>query len=175
MTVMEPVVHQILRGAIRVLFFLSSSHKIGDFAGFKRTLAAYGVVPTGLEPPVAVVVIVAEAAVTLFDQVALGGVLLVLYAALIAANLLRGRDRIDCGCVGVAGRDGLSWWLVGRNLVCAAGAFAVPFPTPAPLITLPWMAQLTVFGGILTLAAMYVATDHLIANATTIRRLREAA
>ena len=174
MTVMEPVVHQILRGAVRILFFLSSTHKTGDFAGFKRTLAAYGVVPAGLEPPVAVIVIVAEAAVTLLDQTALAGLLLVAYAALIATNLLRGRDRIDCGCVGVAGRNGLSWWLVGRNLVCAAGAFAVPSRL-APLHTLPWIDMFTVVGGIATLAAMYVATDQLIANAATIRRLREAA
>ena len=44
----------------------------------------------------------------------------------------------------------------------------------APLRTLPWIDMFTVLGGIATLAAMYVATDHLIANAMTIRRLREA-
>jgi hypothetical protein len=35
--------------------------------------------------------------------------------------------------------------------------------------------MVTVLGGITTLAAMYVATDHLIANAMTMRRLHEAA
>jgi len=170
---MMDVVHQMIRGGVRVLFLLAVIHKAQDFARFKRTIAGYGVVPAGLEPTIAVLVIVAETIVTLFDQIALGGVLLVLYAALIARNLLRGHDAVDCGCVGVAGRDGLSWWLVGRNLVCAVGALVVPWELP-PLRTLPWMEMLTVVGGVAVLAAMYVATDQLMANAMRIRRLREA-
>ena len=91
------------------------------------------------------------------------------YAGAIAVNLVRGRDRIDCGCGGVAGRERISWWLVGRNFVCAAGAFAASSPTSPR--ELEWMDAFSVAAGIAVLAALYVTTDQLIANDT---RMREA-
>ena len=102
--------------------------------------------------------------------VALGGVLLLGYAAAIGVNLLRGRVRIDCGCGGAAGRERLSWWLVGRNVVCAAAAFAAS--SPAGLRDLGWMDAFSTVAAVAVLSALYVATDQLIANAA---RMREAA
>jgi hypothetical protein len=174
---MDPVVHHTLRLAVSVLFFFALWHKVDDFQAFKRTLADYRIVATGLVPITAGTVVFLEGVVVLLNQLpaifALAGVLLVAYAALIAANLLRGVDRIDCGCVGVAGLNGLSWWLVARNLVCAAAAFAVVVPTSGR--PMEWMDYFVTAAGTASLVGIYVAADALVANHFAYRRLREAA
>ncbi len=166
---MDPLVRDTLWAATTVLFSLALYHKLRDWAGFRRALAAYRIVPSSLVPMVAVVVVLLEAAVVFGRFAALAGVVLLAYAAVIAVNLVRGRDRIDCGCGGVAGRERLSWWLVGRNVVCAAGAFAAS--SRANLRDLEWMDAFSVVAAVAVLFALYVATDQLIANAT---RMREA-
>jgi hypothetical protein len=53
----------------------------------------------------------------------LAGTLFGVYSVAIAINLMRGRDRIDCGCGGL-GQE-LSWFLVGRNLLLIAGCICI--------------------------------------------------
>jgi hypothetical protein len=166
---MDPLVRDTLWAATTALFALALYHKVRDRAGFRRALADYRIVPSALVPLVAVVVVLLEAAVVLGRLTALGGVLLLAYAGAIAANLIRGRDRIDCGCGGVAGRERLSWWLVGRNVVCAVAAFAAS--ARVGLREVGWVDAFSVVAAVAVLAALYVATDQLIANAA---RMREA-
>ena len=166
---MDPLVRDTLWAATTVLFSLALYHKLHDWAGFQRALADYRIVPSSLVPMVAAVVVLLEAAVVFGRFVALGGVLLLAYAGAIAVNLVRGRVRIDCGCGGAAGRERLSWWLVGRNVVCAAGAFAAS--SRASLRDLEWMDAFSLVAAVTVLAALYVAADQLIANAG---RMREA-
>jgi hypothetical protein len=52
--------------------------------------------------------------------------LFLLFGAAVAINLLRGRREIDCGCFGSSHRSrGLTWGLVGRNLLLAVSMLAV--------------------------------------------------
>jgi hypothetical protein len=171
MTAMDPAIHYTLRAAVSLLFLSALWEKAHDVRAFERTLADYHVVPAAFVPLAAVLVVAAEGAVIFLDGVA--GVLLLVYAAAIAVNLARGRERIDCGCVGIAGRNGLSWWLVGRNLVCATMAFAVLVPPGSR--TMAWIDHLSIVAGTAVLASLYLAADGLIANTTAFRRLREVA
>lgn len=58
----------------------------------------------------------------------LAGLLLISYTLAIGINLLRGRNRISCGCGGVVGDHQLSWWLVLRNLgLFVANAFGLQY------------------------------------------------
>jgi hypothetical protein len=166
---MDPLVRDVLRGATTVLFSFALYHKVHDWAGFRRALGDYRLVPASLVPIAAVIVTLLEASVVFGRLIVVGGALLLAYAAAIAVNLLRGRDRIDCGCGGVAGRQRLSWWLVGRNVLCAAGAFAAS--SRASLRDLGWIDAFSVIAAVAVLGALYVATDHLIANEA---RMREA-
>jgi hypothetical protein len=174
----DPVVDRTIRVALALLFAAAAAHKLGDVRGFRSTLAAYRVVPAALVGGVAMLVVTVEIGIAAL--LVLGGpmgplaaaALLVAYAAAIGTNLARGRRTIDCGCVGVAGRDGIGWELVLRNVLLALAACAALLPEGARATT--WMDHVTVAGGVLGLAALYAATDGLLANATTYRRLREA-
>ena len=166
---MDPLVRDTLWAATTALFSLALYHKLRDRAGFRRALGDYRIFPASLVSMVAIAVVLLEAAVVFGGFAALGGMLLLAYGAAIAVNLIRGRVRIDCGCGGVAGRERLSWWLVGRNVVCAAAAFAAS--SRAGVRELVWMDSFSVVAAVAALAALYVATDQLIANAA---RMREA-
>lgn len=126
----SPILAAIAIGLVVLVFARALVHKLGDFAGFVATLAEYRLMPTAALRPAAWATVTVEGAV-------LGGVLpaggrafalgaaaamLGLYAGAMAVNLIRGRDRIDCGCGGSG--HALSWALVGRNLVLAALALA---------------------------------------------------
>ena len=166
---MDPLVRDVLWGATTVLFSFALYHKVRDWAGFQRALGDYRLVPASLVPIAAVVAALLEASVVFGRFLVVGGALLLAYAAAIAVNLIRGRDRIDCGCGGVAGRQRLSWWLVGRNVLCAAGVFAAS--SRATLRDLGWIDAFSLAAAVAVLGALYVATDHLIANDA---RMREA-
>ena len=173
---MDPVIHYALRTAVSLLFLPAVLHKVTAFRVFQQTLGTYDVVPAAFVPVAAVLIVAAELGVILLgspEASGLAALLLLAYAGVIGLNLARGRDRIDCGCVGVAGRAGLSWWLVARNLVCAAAALAVLAP-PNGRET-GWIDYFSVAAATTVLATFYLSIDGLIANATALRRLREAA
>jgi len=177
---MDPVIDYTARLALGLLFLVALVHKLRSVRAFQQTVAAYRIVPTRLVPGTAMAVVLVEVLVLVLlvagDRhrvgLAVAGGLLLAYAAAIAVNLLRGRDQIDCGCVGSAGREGLSWWLVGRNVGLATIAFAGLAPVAErPLGIVDW---LTAIAATVTLAALYVAFDGLVANVPAYRRLREA-
>ena len=226
---MDPVIDYTVRLALALLFLAALVHKLRGARAFQQTVAAYRIVPAVLVPGAAVAVVAVEVLVLVLlgdgDRNRMGlttaGCLLLAYAAAIAVNLLRGRDRIDCGCVGSAGREGLSWWLVGRNLGLAAagglllvyaaaiavnllrgrdridcgcvgsagreglswwlvgrnvGLATIAFAGLAPVAERPLgiVDWLTAIAATVTLAALYVAFDGLVANVPAYRRLREA-
>jgi hypothetical protein len=88
--------------------------------------------------------------------------LLLLYGLAIGINLLRGRSEIDCGCLGPAGRQSLSSWLLARNSLLALGAALSSLPLSDR--SLHAIDGATLFGGLITLVLLFHAVDLLAAN-----------
>src|SRR2546430_15042876 len=59
---MDPVIDATLRTALALLFLVAAGHKLRDLGRFRATLAEYRLVPAGLVPLAAALVVVAEAA-----------------------------------------------------------------------------------------------------------------
>lgn len=174
---MDPAIDLTIRAALALLFAVGAAHKLRDLAAFRGTFADYRLLPGA----VAWAVPVAEAAVTLLllapPTRAIGKAgaagLLVAYAAAIGVNLARGRRHIDCGCAGPRAERPIGPGLVVRNALLAAVALAALAPVrPRPLV---WVDALTVSGAVLTLVALYLAADRLMAYGPAVARLREAA
>ena len=166
---MDPVVDTILRGALALLWLSSAAHKVRDLAGFRAAVADYEIVPEGVTLPAAGALAAAELATgiallappTRSLGLLASALLLTLFAAAIGANLLRGRRHIDCGCAGPARRQPVSGWLVARNSLLAAIALSALWPVRARALT--WVDGVTVLAGVCAIAALYIASDHLLA------------
>ena len=117
--------------AIRVLlalvFIWAAAGKMRHWAAFEGVVANYRLLPQlairpwayGL-PPVEGVVGVGLLLPRAASWAATAAIaLLVVFAVAMAANLLRGRRHIDCGCFQSALRQSLRWSLVLRNGVLA--------------------------------------------------------
>ncbi len=119
---LDPLIIAIAAGTVMLVFVRGLIHKLTDFQTFRVTLSEYGLLPEALETPAASALIIVEAAVVAGLLVpvvrpfaaALGALLLIVYGAAIAINLMRGQVTIDCGCGGPG--HGLSWLLVWRNV-----------------------------------------------------------
>lgn len=86
----------------------------------------------------------------------------------VAINLLRGLDRIECGC-GTGGQR-ISWGLVGRNVgLCGAIALAAADELPRQLGLLDYFS---VAGAILALLALYASANQLLANQPLLKELQ---
>ena len=158
-----------------LLFARAALHKLFDFTAFTGFLADYELVPESAVRPVAAIVAGAEVAVILTALVpalhavsaVLAAGLLLGYAAAMAVNLRRGRDRVECGCGGAV--QPLAWALVWRNAVLAAfvligaGASASGFGLAESVV---------VITGCLTVFTAYLLADQIIANAAFIRLKR---
>jgi hypothetical protein len=175
----DPVLTIVARLALAGLFAAALGHKLREPAAFRATVAAYQLGPATLMGPLAIVVVVTECAVLLGLVVAapwapaLAGVTLATYASALAVNLVRGRVHLDCGCVGSAGRGGLSWWLVGRNLVAVGVAAGLWLPSAGRALV--WIDGVTIAGLLATVTALFAATDWLLANRAAVARVREGA
>jgi hypothetical protein len=174
----DPVVVAVLRGALALLFVVAAAHKLRDRGSFRTTLDAYAVLPVPLVGAIAALVPLLELAVavllvasrTLRWGVAGAVALLGLYALAMAVNLRRGRRDLDCGCMGPATRSKIGPELVVRNVVLIAVALACLSPvTPRPL---GWLDRATVPLALATVAALYAASERLLALAPSARALR---
>ena len=163
----DPAFQGVLRGGLVLLFAAAALHKLRAPREFAATLADYRLLPGALVPAAAAALVGAEVALALalgtgrFEPEALfaAAALLALYSLAIAANLARGRREIDCGCLGPAGRQPLSAWLLARNLLLVAACLAlVPAPAPRPLHLTD---AVTVAGGVAVLALLWNAAHRL--------------
>jgi hypothetical protein len=122
--------------AVRILmalvFMTAAIGKIRHRLAFQGVAANYRLLPGIVVPAFAWLLPPAEAAVAgglLFIRApwpeAGAAALLLLFAAAMAINLLRGRRNIDCGCFQSALKQTLKWTLVARNLGLAL-LLAVP-------------------------------------------------
>lgn len=174
---LDPAIGWILALSLGLLLALAASHKLRDPARFRSALAGYAVLPSALVVPAGFAVIAAEIAAAVLVVLpgrraagaALAATLLVGYAAGIAINLLRGRTRIDCGCLGFGRSERIAWWMVVRNAGLAAGALAAMLPATGRELTA--LDRLTVLGTVLAAAVLYASADRL----ASVRSLRSGA
>ncbi|MSR01539.1 MAG: methylamine utilization protein MauE [Gemmatimonadetes bacterium] len=164
---LDPAVGWIVALSLGLLLGAAALHKLREPARFRSALAGYRILPEGALGLAGIVVIGTELGSTVLLVLPatrpLGGglaaTLLAGYGAAIALNLLRGRTRIDCGCLGFGTSERIAWWMVGRNGVLAAAALAVRLPSGAR--TLEGLDWLTVAGTVAAIAALFSAASRL--------------
>lgn len=154
------------RFALGWFFVLAGVTKLADLAAFEKAVRDYRILPGRLVRPVARVLppteVAAGALMGAGVAIRVVGVgltlLLVVFAVVVAINLVRGR-RIDCGCFGGLGSKPITWATVARNVVLAAVAATVAAVSPGEL-------ALRVFGPP-TAGAMLSEPDALAVLLTT--------
>jgi Methylamine utilisation protein MauE len=175
MGAIDPVIGNILRGLLALVLAEAAYHKASDFRAFCATLANYRLVPESLNRSAALSIVTIEivAAVGLLWPGAtdaapsLAAVIFLAYGAAIAANLIRGRRDIDCGCSGPAVRQSLSEGLVFRNIALAACCWVATLDQLVrPLGVLDTG---TVLFGVAGLFLIYVASNRLRAESAHFR------
>jgi hypothetical protein len=140
--VLDPASGEALRIAAALVFAEAAIGKFRGPAAFRRILAGYRLLPSAATGPVARALPVIEAAVALLVPVRVAlpwpslaaAALLLLFAAAMAINLLRGRAGIECGCAFAAGRQpGLRWSAVGLDVGLACALLCAPADQPLSL------------------------------------------
>jgi uncharacterized membrane protein len=177
---MDPVIERMLRSALALLFLVAAVHKLRAPTAFRDQLADYRLVPGRATLAAAAAVVAGELTTGLALlapslRLAAPGAALVLlfaYSFAIALNLVRGRRDIDCGCSGPALRQPLTPWLLVRNALLVGIAVACLAPVRGR--TLIWVDAVTVLGGVGVLAALYAASNRMLANAPALLRLRDS-
>jgi hypothetical protein len=162
---LDPALQWVACLALALLMVWSAGHKLRDLEAFRAALAGYRLLPRGALRPAVAILIVAELAIglglllpgwTARAALAAAG-LLALYSSAIAANLLRGRREIDCGCAGPAGRRGLGPPLLVRNALLIGVALCSALPAASR--ELIWLDGVVVVAGLATAALLYVAAE----------------
>ena len=154
-------------GLVMLVFVAAVAHKLRQPNEFIRALVGYRLVPdVGLRfwwvLPLLELAAVLELLVSTGESRWLALSLLLLYAAAIAINLLRGRRDMDCGCGGEA--TPIGWGLVMRNIVLAVLAL----PQHAPI------DELMGLGVALTLVTLVLGTlGYAIVNQLCANSVRE--
>jgi len=171
----DPVLGWVLRVALSLLFAAAAFHKLRAPREFAATLEAYALVPSGALPLLGWALALVEgllAAAFLVPvlgwvPIAGGALLLSIYSAAIAINLARGRTDIDCGCLGPAGGQPLSAWLLVRNASLVGACLLVAAPQGVrPLL---WVDAISIAGGAAGIALCWTAV-HLLATLPSLRR-----
>lgn len=158
---MDPLLELTVAWALALLFAASTAHKLIAHAEWPGVVRNYRLLPGTLAVPAAGALLIAEAltAAALVWPTTRGfgacvaAALLIVFAAAIAINVRRGRTSIDCGCFGSRLREGLSIWMVARNVALALLALGLLLPArPRELTALDITAALAV---VATLSFLY--------------------
>lgn len=134
-----------LLAAVSAWFAVAAISKLSRRIDFLKAISAYRLVPALLLTPLSYGLPLVELLVALLLLLpaammlgaALCSALLLLFAAGMAINLMKGRRDIDCGCGGRP--TPISWGKVGRNLLLAVG---VSLASSLDLAPAPGAAQL---------------------------------
>jgi len=130
---MDPLLDLTIAGALAVLFAASTAHELAALGEWPGVVRNYRVLPQALTLPAAGMLLIAgavTAAALLWPSTRRLGACaaaaqLLLFGAAMAINLRRGRLSIDCGCFGSRLRQGISAWMVARNLTLALLALSL--------------------------------------------------
>lgn len=174
----DPVIPLVIALSLGALWLRAAAHKLRAFDAFAGVLADYRLLPSRVTGVCAAAVVGVELGLGIGllmpagRHLALGGsaLVLVLYAGAIAANLVRGRRFIDCGCSGFAGQQPLGSWLVARNLLLALAALAATLPAQGRALV--WFDAVTVPAAVCVSAFLYAAINRLVAQGPDLARLR---
>lgn len=145
-----------LTAAVRILLGAmllgSGALKLPDPGQFAQVVALYDIIPLGLAPYAAVLVIALEMLLGLLLVVGyriraaacVSLLMMIAFAAFITVNLARGRS-FDCGCfelssLGIDFIETVSAWVVVRDLVFAAG-FALVVRAQRHLCSLEYLVE----------------------------------
>jgi hypothetical protein len=166
----DPAISWSVSLALALLFAGAALHKAGDRAQFRSVLAGYRLLPAALLPVAAPVVIAAELAAAVLLLItpvrAIGAwvaaLLLLGYALALGVNLLRGRTRIDCGCLGFGRSDRISWWMVARNVGLAALALVTTLASS--LREIGALDILTIGGTVVTATVLWATFSVLLTS-----------
>jgi len=143
------------RTLVALVFLAAALGKMRHWLAFQGVLANYRLLPERLIAPVAYLLPPAEAALALWLATGFATAsaslaaasLLLLFAAAMGINLLRGRRSIDCGCFQSTLKQSLSWRLVVRNVAIAS--FAVIAALAPPVSGDLWQTFQAVLAGTL--------------------------
>jgi len=165
----DPLLQLIIAASLAWLFVHAARHKLlAGPARFGAQLEAYRLLPRPLLRPAAVGLPVAEGAVAaalLFPATreaagVAAALLLLTYGLAMLAALLRGQDRIDCGCGGVA--QPVSLWLVVRNVLLAGVALQLLRGVESRPLAVADAVALVLLTGMLAL--IYGTMEQLMRN-----------
>jgi hypothetical protein len=177
----DPLFALLVSVLLGLLLAAATLHKLTSFDRFSAVLRDYQLLPGWLCRPAAWLIVCAEGALAVgwLSRHGTGWVapltagLFALYGTAIAANLLRGRVHISCGCGlggGASGNQPLSWWLVLRNALLVAACLLPVLPLqPRPLHPLDWATLAT---AVLTVALLHFGASQLLKNRAEIRAWR---
>lgn len=167
----DPAISVALGFSLGLLFAASAAHKALGLREFEGVLRNYRVLPSIAVPAAVISIIAFEAATALLvllpstraaGALAAAAILLV-YAAAIAVNIMRGRTEIDCGCSFGTPADRLSSGLLARNGVLIAAALVAAAPAAQRPLTAPDFMAIALF--VPTAAAFYLSFEAIRANA----------
>jgi|TARA_B110001450_G_C17664480_1_gene498867 hypothetical protein len=156
--------------SLSYVFADSALHKFSSPQYFRAALDNYRVVPKLLLRPLGHSLPLIEVALAIgllipsMRGVTLLGMafLLSAYTAGMAINILRGRADIDCGCSGPMQAEGLSPWLLARNVIFLFMVAWVEFRSESlPSNVSTWFLAL---GGTVVLVLFYQSLHQLGAN-----------
>ncbi len=158
------ILYMTAMSTLALVFVLSVSHKLRDYARFRASLGAYQLFPERLLGVFAPLVILLELAAIVAILLPAGpGVsiafgLLLIYTAALTVNLLRGNTSIDCGC-GDAPTP-ISGWLLLRN----GGLLLLALPHE-PASGPPDLLHWALVAALVTLLMIfYLIFEQLLAN-----------
>ncbi len=148
-------------------------HKLERFLETVGFAQGYGLVPDAWAAPIVRALTLAEAVAILMLLIpawrligaGLAAGLFAGYGAIMAAALVQGRDRIDCGCGGLP--QIVSGFTLGRNAVLTALALAVAV---LPAAALPRPEAAFAIAGALVLVAIYAIAERLASHLPYIRQ-----
>ncbi|WP_322039355.1 MauE/DoxX family redox-associated membrane protein [Burkholderia diffusa] len=182
---LDPVLATSAQAGAAVVVLLGAFAKMRRPATFRQALADYRLLPDALTAPVAFAIPLAEAVCAtalLFPDTRTTGALglialLLVFAAGIAINILRGHTDIDCGCSGFAAARagaprGIGWLHVVRVLlliVLTATAFVEPGSR-----AVVWFDYLTLLSSVLLIVCALLTVDVLLANVPRLSHLRNS-
>ncbi|PRH49356.1 MauE/DoxX family redox-associated membrane protein [Burkholderia multivorans] len=195
----DPVLATSAQAGAAAVVLLGAVAKLRAPVAFRDALAGYRLLPDALVAPAALAIPLAEAlgaAALLFPDTrtaaAIGLIALLLaFAAALAANILRGRTDIDCGCTGFAGvrampgadasaaaasGDGMprriGWLHVARVLLLVAlVATALLAPDTRAVV---WFDYLTLFFSVPLIVCALLTVDVLLANVPRLTAMRNS-